>query len=118
MSGLDHPLHCDCAECVSSGPRYAGRRGTARSLFEQLARRGVSFRIVDGKVRFGPGRLLTDDERSELRRVKDEIRTLIEEDDERRARGEAYIRDQGVAFEEAREIMSKTQRRSVERIQG
>jgi hypothetical protein len=108
MSWLDHPLHCDCLECVSSGPRYAGRRGTARSLIEQLAHRGVSFRIVDKKVRFRPGRLLTTDERSELRRVKEEVQALIREDDERRARGEAYIRDQGVAFEEAREFRSKT----------
>jgi len=95
---------------VSSAPRYAGRRGTARSLIEQLTRHGVSFRIVDGKVRVRPGRLLTDDERSELRRVKDEVQDLIREDDERRARGEAYIRDQGVAFELAREIFPKTQK--------
>jgi hypothetical protein len=110
MSWLDHPLHCDCPECVSSAPRYAGRRGTARSLIEQLTRHGVSFRIVDGKVRVRPGRLLTDDERSKLRRVKDEVQDLIREDDERRARGEAYIRDQGVAFELAREIFPKTQK--------
>ena len=95
---------------MSSAPRYAGRRGTARSLIEQLTRHGVSFRIVDGKVRVRPGRLLTDDERSELRRVKDEVQDLIREDDERRARGEAYIRDQGVAFELAREIFPKTQK--------
>jgi len=79
-------------------------------LIEQLTRHGVSFRIVDGKVRVRPGRLLTDDERSELRRVKDEVQDLIREDDERRARGEAYIRDQGVAFELAREIFPKTQK--------
>jgi hypothetical protein len=110
MSWLDHPLHCDCAQCVSSAPRYAGRRGTARSLIEQLTRRGVSFRIVDGKVRFRPGRLLTGDERSELRRVKDEVQDLIREDDERRERGEDYTRDQGVVFELAREFKSKTQK--------
>jgi hypothetical protein len=110
MSWLDHPLHCDCLECVSPVPRYAGRRGTARSLIEQLTRHGVSFRIVDGKVRVRPGRLLTDDERSELRRVKDEVQDLIREDDERRARGEAYIRDKGVTFELFREFRSKAKK--------
>ena len=110
MSWLDHPLHCDCAECVSSAPRYAGRRGTARSLIEQLTRRGASFGLVDGEVWVRPSRLLTDDERSELQRVKDEVQDLIREDDERRARGEAYIRDQGVAFELAREIFPNTQK--------
>jgi len=93
---------------VSSAPRYAGRRGTARSLIEQLTRRGASFGLVDGEVWVRPSRLLTDDERSELQRVKDEVQDLIREDDERRARGEAYIRDQGVAFELARELRSKT----------
>jgi len=95
---------------VSSAPRYAGRRGTARSLIEQLTRRGASFGLVDGEVWVRPSRLLTDDERSELQRVKDEVQDLIREDDERRARGEAYIRDQGVAFELARELRSKTQK--------
>jgi hypothetical protein len=93
---------------VSSGPRYAGRRGTARSLIEQLTRRGASFGLVDGEVWVTPSRLLTDEERSELRRVKDEVQDLIREDDERRARGEAYIRDEGVVFELAREFKSKT----------
>jgi hypothetical protein len=110
MSWLDHPLHCDCAECVSSAPRYAGQRGTARSLIEQLTRRGASFGLVDGEVWITPSRLLADEERSELRRVKDEVQDLIREDDERRERGEAYIRDEGVAFELAREIRSKTQK--------
>ena len=108
MSWLDHPLHCDCAECVSSAPRYAGRRGTARSLIEQLARRGASFGLVDGEVWVRSSRLLADEERFELRRVKDEVQDLIREDDERRARGEAYIRDEGVTFELAREFKSKT----------
>jgi len=107
MSWLDHPLHCDCLECVSPEPRYAGRRGTARSLIERLTRHGVSFRIIDGELMFRPPSLLTDEERSELRRVKDEVRTLIEEDDERRARGGAYIRDQGVVFEEWREFKTR-----------
>jgi hypothetical protein len=108
MSWLDHPLHCDCAECVSSAPRYAGQRGTARSLIEQLTRRGASFGLVDGEVWVRPSRLLTDEERTELRRVKDEVQDLIREDDERRARGEAYIRDKGATFELFREFRSKT----------
>jgi hypothetical protein len=64
--------------------------------------------LVDGEVWVRPSRLLADEERSELRRVKEEVQDLIREDDERRARGEAYIRDQGVAFEEARAFRSKT----------
>ena len=108
MSWLDHPLHCDCQECVSSAPRYAGRRGTARSLIEQLTRRGASFGLVDGEVWVTPSRLLADEERSELRRVKDEVQDLIREDDERHAKGEAYIRDEGMTFELAREFKSKT----------
>jgi len=49
---IDHPLHCDCIECVAHDPQYAGKRGTARALIERLAYRGVSFRLTeDGKVR-------------------------------------------------------------------
>ena len=99
---LDHPLHCDCVDCAAPEPRYAGKRGTARSLIERLTRRGVSFRLVDGKVRFRPASRLSEEERAELRRVRDETRQLIREDDERRRRGEGNVRDQGEVFEMAR----------------
>jgi hypothetical protein len=102
MSWLDHPLHCECLECAAPPPRYAGKRGTARSLIEQLAHRGVSFRLVEGKVRFRPTTLLTDDERTEIRRVKDEVYQLLREDDDRRRRNEGNVRDQGMVFEMAR----------------
>ena len=99
MSWLDHPLHCDCIECVAPVPRYAGKRGTARSLIERLSRRGVSFRLVGGKVRFRPTTLLTDEERTEIQRVRDEVYQLLREDDEHWRRGKGNVRDKGRAFE-------------------
>src|SRR5215212_4537813 len=104
MSWVDHPLHCECLECAAPPPRYAGKRGTARSLIEQLAHRGVSFRLVEGKVRFRPTTLLTDDERTEIRRVKDEVYQLLREDDDRWRRGKGNVRDEGRAFELLREL--------------
>jgi len=104
MSWVDHPLHCSCVECVARDPRYAGKRGTARSLIERLSRRGVSFRLVGGKVRFRPTTLLTDEERTEIQRVRDEVYQLLREDDERQRLGEGNVRDQGDVFEMAREL--------------
>ena len=104
MSWVDHPLHCDCIECVAPDPRYAGKRGTARSLIERLSRRGVSFRLVGGKARFRPTTLLTDEERTEIQRVKDEVYQLLREDDERWHRGKGNVRDEGRAFELLREL--------------
>jgi hypothetical protein len=103
MSWLEHPLHCDCVECVAGYPVYAGKRGTARGLIERLTRRGVSFRLVDGRVRFRPTSLLTDEERQEIRRVRDELYALLREDDARRHRRDGNVRDQGEVFEMARE---------------
>jgi len=103
MSWLDHPLHCACVECVAPDPKYAGKRGTARSLVERLARRGGSFRLVGGKVRYRPSHLLTDEERTEIRRVRDEVHDLLREDDARRHRRDGNVRDQGEVFEMARE---------------
>ena len=97
-------MHCDCIECVAGDPRYAGRPGTARSLIERLSRRGVSFRLVGGKVRFRPTTLLTDEERTEIQRVRDEVYQLLREDDERQRLGEGNVRDQGDVFEMAREL--------------
>jgi len=91
-------------ECVAGDPRYAGKRGTARSLIERLSRRGVSFRLVGGKVRFRPTTLLTDEEGMEIRRVRDEVYQLLREDDERWRRDDGNVRDQGKVFEMARQL--------------
>ncbi len=99
MSWLDHPLHCDCIECVAPDPRYAGKRGTARSLIERLSRRGLSFRIAGDKFRFRPSSLVTDEERGEIRRVRDELYQLLREDEDRRSRGEGNVRDEGEVLE-------------------
>jgi hypothetical protein len=104
VSWVDHPLHCDCVECAARDPRYAGKRGTARSLIERLSRRGVSFRLVGGKVRFRPATLLTDDERTEIQRVRDEVYQLLREDDKRWHRGKGNVRDKGRGFELLREL--------------
>ncbi len=29
-----HPLNCDCGDCLARAPRYAGRHGAARALIE------------------------------------------------------------------------------------
>lgn len=101
---IDHPLHCSCLECASPDPVYAGRRGTARGLIERLARRGVSFRLVGGKVRFRPTSMLSDEERTEIRRVRNEVYDLLREDDERWEKGEGNVRNQGKVFKLLREI--------------
>jgi hypothetical protein len=88
---VDHPLHCSCVECVARDSRYAGKRGTARSLIERLSRRGVSFRLVGAKVRYRPAERLSDEERREIRRVRDEVYQLLRKDDDRRRRGEGMF---------------------------
>jgi hypothetical protein len=104
VTWIDHPLHCSCVECLARDPRYAGKRGTARSLIERLSRRSVSFRLVGGKVRFRPTTLLTGEEREEIRRVRDEVYQLLREDDERWQRGKGNVRDEGRVFEMARQL--------------
>jgi len=59
---------------------------------------------VGGKVRFRPTTLLTDEEREEIRRVRDEVYQLLREDDERWRRGKGNVRDEGKAFELLREL--------------
>jgi len=59
---------------------------------------------VGGKVRFRPTTLLTDEERTEIQRVRDEVYQLLREDDERQRLGEGNVRDQGDVFEMAREL--------------
>jgi hypothetical protein len=78
-------------ECVARDSRYAGKRGTARSLIERLSRRGVSFRLVGAKVRYRPAERLSDEERREIRRVRDEVYQLLRKDDDRRRRGEGMF---------------------------
>ncbi len=107
MSWLEHPLHCDCIECVAPDPRYAGKRGTARSLIERLSRRRVSFRLVGGKVRFRPADRLSNEDLEELRRVKPEVLALLSEDEARRRRGEGNVRDEGEVFEMARRSVTE-----------
>jgi hypothetical protein len=68
----------------------------AHTLVEHLTGRGVSFRLVGGKVRFRPTSLLTDDERDQLARVKDEVRALVAED---------AITDEDQVFDLAEEIL-------------
>jgi hypothetical protein len=46
--------------------------------------------------------LLTEAERSEIRRVKVEVVTLLREDEERRRRGEGNVRDECEVFENTR----------------
>ena len=104
MAWIDHPLHCDCIECVAPDPRYAGKRGTARSLIERLTYRGVSFRLVGGKVRFRPTTLLVGEERTEIQRVRDDVYQLLREDDDRHRHSEGNVRDQGEVFEMARQL--------------
>jgi hypothetical protein len=98
----DHPLHCACVRCAATDPRYAGKHGTARSLIERLSRRGVSFRLVAGKVRFRPAGRLIQEERTEMRRVRGEVYELLRKDEDRRRGGEGNVRGEGEAFGMAR----------------
>jgi hypothetical protein len=102
VSWADHPLYCSCVECVARDSRYAGKRGTVRSLIERLSKRGVSFRLVGAKVRFRPADRLSDEERREIRRVRNEVYQLLRKDDDRRRRGEGIVCDEGEVFEMAR----------------
>lgn len=66
----------------------------------------MSFRLTeDGKVRLRPTNLLTDEERSEIRRVRDEVYELLLNDEERRRTGEGNVRDRVEVLEMAREIL-------------
>jgi hypothetical protein len=59
---------------------------------------------VGGRVRYRPTTLLTDEERTEIRRVRDEVYQLLREDDDRGREGEGNVRDQGVVFEMLRQL--------------
>jgi hypothetical protein len=104
MSWRDHPLHCECEECASPDPTYAGTRGAARGLIERLTRRGVSFKLVGDRLKFFPKESVEDEDLEDLRRLKLEVRTLLSEDEARRRRGEGNVRDELEAFELAREV--------------
>jgi hypothetical protein len=103
MSWKDHPLHCACVECAASAPTYAGKRGAARGLIEQLTRRGVSFEIAGDKVRLYPKGAVVGEDLDELRRLKPAVVALLSEDDARKQRGEGRARDQLEVFKQARE---------------
>jgi hypothetical protein len=102
VSWVDHTFYCTCPECKDAGRWGFGHWGAARYLIHTLTRRGVSFRLVDGKVRYRPKGLLTDEERTEIRRVRDEVYQLLREDEERRARGEGQVRDVAEVFDIAK----------------
>ncbi|MEJ7815966.1 MAG: hypothetical protein WKF53_12405 [Rubrobacter sp.] len=102
MSWREHPLHCDCHECSTPDPTYAGTRGAARGLIERLSRRGVSFKLAGYKVRFYPAGAIGGDI-DELRRLKPDVVRLLAEDDARKHKGEGRVRDELEAFELARE---------------
>jgi hypothetical protein len=68
----------------------------AHTLVERLVGRGVSFRLVGGKVRFRPTSVLTDEERQELSLLKDEVHGLVAEDS---------ITDEDQVFDLAQEIL-------------
>ena len=87
MNWKDHPLHCECEECASPDQTYAGKRGAARGLIEQLIRRGVSFKLAGDRLRLFPKDSVEDEDLKELRRLKLEVLALLSEDEARRRRG-------------------------------
>lgn len=105
MSLRDHPLHCVCEECASPDPTYADECGTARGLIERLTRRGVSFKLASGRLRFFPKDSIEDEDLEELRRLKLEVLALLSEDEARRRRGEANVRDELEVFDLARDVL-------------
>jgi len=48
--------------------------------------------------------MLSDEERTEIRRVRNEVYDLLREDDERWEKGEGNVRNQGKVFKLLREI--------------
>ncbi len=105
MSWRDHPLHCECDECVAPAPTYAGSRGAARGLIERLARRGVSFKLAGDRLRFFPKHSVEDKDLEELRRLKIEVLALLFGDEARRRRGEGNVRDELEVFDVARDAL-------------
>jgi hypothetical protein len=105
MSWRDHPLQCECEECASPDQSYAGKRGAARGLIEQLTRRGVSFKLVGDCLRFFPKDGVEDEDLEELRRLKLEVLALLSEDEARRRRGEGNVRDELEVIDLARDVL-------------
>jgi hypothetical protein len=106
MSWRDHPLHCECEECVSPDPIYAGKRGGARGLIERLTRCGVSFKLAGDRLRFFPKDRVEAEDLDELRRLKPEVLALLSEDEARQHRGEGNVRDELEVFDITREFAS------------
>ena len=105
MSWRDHPLHCECKECASPDQTYAGKRGAARGLIQQLIRRGVSFKLAGDRLRFFPKDSVEDKDLKELRRLKLEVLALLSEDEARQRRGEGNVRDELEVFDLARDVL-------------
>ena len=105
MSWRDHPLHCECEECATPDPSYAGKRGAARGLIERLTRRGVSFKLAGDRLRFFPKHGVEAEDLEDLRRLKLEVLALLSEDEARRRRGEGNVRDVLEVFDLAREVL-------------
>jgi hypothetical protein len=61
---------------------------------------------VAGKVKIRPASSLTQEERTEMRRVRGEVYELLRKDEDRRRGGEGNVRDEGEAFGMARRIMN------------
>jgi hypothetical protein len=110
MNWKDHPLHCECEECASPDQTYAGKRGAARGLIEQLIRRGVSFKLAGDRLRFFPKDSVEDEDLKELRRLKLEVLALLSEDEARRRRGGGNVRDVLEVFDLARELFGQNNR--------
>jgi hypothetical protein len=74
-------------------PEEEERFETADRMIQRLRRRGVSFRLVDGKVRYRPTDRVSALWRSALRRCKTEVREILREE-ECEARWEARLASQ------------------------
>jgi hypothetical protein len=105
MRWRDHPLHCGCDECTLPDQTYAGKRGAARGLIEQLIHRGVSFKLAGDRLRFFPKDSVEDKDLEELRRLKLEVLALLSEDEVRRRRGGGNVRDELEVFDLARDVL-------------
>jgi hypothetical protein len=70
------------------------RYETAYDLIEELRGCGVTFRLVDGRVRFRPAERVSEFGKAELRRCKAEVHEILREEEERDAWWEARLANQ------------------------
>lgn len=66
----------------------------AADLLETLRERGIDFRLVRGKVCYRPASRLSEVARAELESVRDEVREILLEEEEREAWWEARLANQ------------------------